>query len=140
MTRCVLPLVALIAGTILFFGVPDGKSLSAKEPAQGSKTQKAGDALTLTVVTRTGKRNPHARASKLKVFVVINGDTRHKIQLDNRNRDDFELGATETFKNLPVKLPLKEIDSIRLAVEGDDMWHCDSINFQFSQKDQKSPL
>jgi hypothetical protein len=94
----------------------------------------------MTVITRTGKRNQRARATKLKVFVVINGDTRHKTRLNHRNRDNFELGATDTFKNIPIELPLEEIETIRLAVEGDDMWHCESISFQFSQKDQKSRL
>jgi hypothetical protein len=140
MKRRAVPLVVLIAGALLLFGQADGKSPSAKEPAKGSKEEQAGDALTLTVITRTGKRNRHARALKLKVFVVINGDTGHKTRLNNRNRDEFELGATDTFKDIPIKLPLEEIETIRLAVEGDDMWHCESISFQFSQKDQKSRL
>jgi hypothetical protein len=112
-------------------------------PAPKGKTKakakaKADDRLTLTVVTKTGRTNKFARANKIKIFVLLNADTAHKTQLLNPRKNNFELGATDTFKNIPVNLPLDQIESIRVAVEGDDMWHCESISFQFFQKGLQS--
>jgi hypothetical protein len=117
------------------------QSQNKNPPAPKGKAKAKGkldDRLTMTVVTKTGRTNKFARANKIKIFVLLNGDTAHKTQLLNPRKNNFELGATDTFKNIPVNLPLEEIESIRLAVEGDDMWHCESISFQFFQKGLKS--
>lgn len=118
-------------------GPPDGaKANSTSETSKPKPPSK--DALTMTVVTKTGKVNKFAATNGLKVYVIFNGDPMHKVQLDNPRKNDLELGATDTFKNLPVDVPLDEIKTLVLAVEGNDMWKCEFISFQFFQKGMQS--
>jgi len=116
---------------------PDAPARKDAAKPEGEK-KPARDELTMTVVTKTGAVSKRAKADQLKVFVTINGDETQKVQLDNRKKDDFELGASDTFKNLRVKVPIEEIKTIRLSVEGKDMWKCESISFQFFQNDTQS--
>lgn len=118
---------------------PNEKQAPAeKKPAP--KAKEPDDRLMLTVVTRTGGTNKFARADKIQIFVLINGDREHKHRLFNPKKNNFELGATDTFANIPIDMPLEKIESIRLAAEGDDMWKCETISFQFFQKELKSRL
>jgi len=112
------------------------KSENEKQPSKEKKPPK--DQLTMTVITKTGSVAKWAKADKLQVFVTINNDEKHKIRIDNRIKGGFELGATDTFKGIPVKLPLDEIKTLRLSVEGKDMWKCETISFQFFQKGLQS--
>jgi hypothetical protein len=131
----------LAAVLVLFSSNLIAQPPKKKPPAPKGRAKakaKADDALTLTVVTKTGRTNKFARANKIKIFVLLNADPAHQTQLLNPRKNNFELGATDTFKNIPVNLPLDKIESFRLAVEGDDMWHCESISFQFFQQGLES--
>ena len=87
--------------------------------------------------TKTGTRNKNATANA-EMYLLINGDPEHKFRLDNPRHDDFKLGATDTFKNLPVNMPLEKIKSIRIESAGADLWYCESISIQFFQKKLQS--
>jgi len=111
-------------------------SKDAAKPAVKKPTEKAeaDDKLTMTVVTKTGGTNKFARADKVQIFVLVNGDRDHKQRLYNPKKNNFELGATDTFEKIPINVALEKIETLRLVAEGDDMWKCDSISFQFFQK------
>lgn len=107
----------------------------ATPPKDAAKPNTAAKGeLSMTVVTKTGKVNKFAATNGLKVYIFYNGDPMHRVQLDNPRKNDLELGATDTFRNLRVDPPLEEIKTLVLAVEGHDMWKCESISFQFFQK------
>jgi hypothetical protein len=59
-----------------------------------------------------------------------------KQELDDP-RDDFEPGATDEFERI-FDIPLSEVKSISLVVEGDDEWLCEQISFQFFNADKMS--
>jgi|GEM_PF-4232443 len=150
MQRSVLLAVVVFGVSSALFAQQDKKEAAAKESEKAAAQSKekgkekgkgaADDAITMTVITKTGALNKNARADGIKVFVLLNGDADHKTRLQNPRKNNFELGATDTFSKLPVKMPLNEIESIRLTVEGDDMWKCETISVQFSQNDLRSKL
>lgn len=137
MQRSIMPAIVALGLSSLLFAQQDKNESSAKGSA---KKKKDDDAITMTVVTKTGSLNKNARADAIKIFVLLNGDTDHKTRLKDPKKDNFELGATDKFQKIPVKLPLDQITSIRLAVEGDDMWKCETISFQFFQGESQSKL
>ena len=112
---------------------------SDKSPAPKKAEVKKPDPnqITLTLKTKTGTRNKFATANA-EVYLLINGDAKHKFRLDNPRNDDFKLGATDTFKNIPVNMPLEKVKSIRIESAGDDLWYCESIGVQFFQKKLQS--
>ena len=112
---------------------------SKAKPKAKAKPKKFANLLEVKVTTRTGVANKYAKTtSGLKVFLLLNGSESHKARLTNREKKPFALGAVDEFQ-LKFDMPADEVESVRLAVEGDDMWKCESFDLQFTQGGKTSP-
>jgi len=105
-----------------------GKSPVPKSPEN--------EQFTLKVITVTANNNLADMDSGLRAYIMINGQETLKQELDDPE-DDFEPGATDTFERT-FNIPLSDVKSVSLVVDGDDEWLCERISFQFFTKDKVS--
>ncbi len=138
-------LVAVVLGVWAWggsVGIGQQEKPAAPKTAKTAKKAPSPNEFRLTVVTRTGSGNKYGRVghNKTKIFVSINGSDTNSHRLHNRGHDDFQVGAIDTFEKLRFDYPIDEIKFIQVKVEGDDMWNCEWISFQFFKGGKQSKV
>jgi hypothetical protein len=123
---------------------PPNKSKDLLKPGEKPKAdakpkpKPIKDPLIIKITTTTGQGNKYAGSATPRVYLLINGDDKQKHRLTNRNKP-FQRGARDNFE-LKIDFDPAKIESVRLTNESDDMWKCETIQFQFFRRGKESRI
>ncbi len=76
-------------------------------------------------------------ATKGRIFISINSKKEQSYLLDKPKYQDHALGATDNY-SINIENSIKNIQNIKLSIEGKDAWKMEQLSIQFIQDDAYS--